>query len=648
MSPTQPPRPLAPARDATGPTRPASGGTAPAMAARTAPQIRNISPKMLELGRGFLSALFMGVRTSQIHDAHNRAFDRAVEGVRTAGDALYAASGGFTINFVEDSAFLNGVRLRFEGGAFDSMRALRHILESRDLGGIEMRVPPSYEAVRKLLLLFSTSEASFDEALVQDDVLASQINLLKVQRFADQQRDGLKVDRRIFAVRSYAKLLLALREQREQSKKLLHVGHPPKLRAVRVVQDLVELCGDRLDFLLRLGSNRSGAQVDELHAVNVCVISLAVGHAIGFARQDLVDVGVAGLFHDIGRSDGHEPPAPIQEAERLWTSATPLPYDGELHLAEGWENEIEGDFRLDDEDDDDGGVTDPLAAAGFTTLDETSTPFGQPVEYAGEIRPIDPSEVPGAGSAPDYASLPPPAEGLYLNATPLGDSDDVLVIPIGQPRRVPLAPGTADPYGIGDPAQGRREAPGQPGHPEEVIDCADHPHTGASLALLLPAGGLGRAGLTRAVVAAEHHALPAERYHWGDARPTAHLFSRIVAIADAYDALTSGLGADDGEPMHPLDALAFLQQDRSGRIDPRLFDALVNVLRAFPVGIEVLLDTGVRAVVASHAGGTRWDRPVVRTQADPPRSIDLMVRDNDRFRTRIIGTVQFAGDRRET
>jgi len=98
---------------------------------------RALSPKAIELGRGFLSALFMGLRTAQIHDSSNKAFERAVQNVRTAAEGLYSATGGFSVSFVDESAFLNGVRLRFDGTTFDAMVTLRHILEQKDLGGIE-------------------------------------------------------------------------------------------------------------------------------------------------------------------------------------------------------------------------------------------------------------------------------------------------------------------------------------------------------------------------------------------------------------------------------------------------------------------------------------------------------------------------------
>jgi hypothetical protein len=71
----------------------------------------NLPPKALEHARAFLSALFMGLRTAQIHDTSNSAFTKAVDTVHRAAEALYASTGGFQVQFVDESCFLNGVRL---------------------------------------------------------------------------------------------------------------------------------------------------------------------------------------------------------------------------------------------------------------------------------------------------------------------------------------------------------------------------------------------------------------------------------------------------------------------------------------------------------------------------------------------------------
>lgn len=236
----------------------------------------------LEQARGFLSSLFLGLRTAQIHDPSNRAFTNAAALLYQSASALYTATGGFSIQLTDDAALLNGQPLRFEGGAPQAIRTLKSILASAGMGGIEMRNPPTEAAMRKLLLLFSTTpERSSREDVEQD------IGVI----------DRQAVDRKTHAVRCYAKLILALRDQVSRG---VADRRPARLRAIRIIQELIEIAQDRADYLSRLARNDRGAAEDVLIGANATLIALLLGRGLGLSRQDLVDVGLAALFHRIG------------------------------------------------------------------------------------------------------------------------------------------------------------------------------------------------------------------------------------------------------------------------------------------------------------------------------------------------------------
>src|SRR5262249_17022772 len=138
-----------------------------------------------------------------------------------------------------------------------------------------------------------------------------------------------------------------------------------------------------------------------------------------------------------------------------------------------------------------------------------------PVEYIGELRPLDPSE----GTPIEDAGFPEqtvegPVERTQVTAAPQMDSHDLpqevttdeespIVIPVG--------------------ARAGRDAPGRPGHPEEDWIGRNHPHTSTSFRYLLSVGAMSRSGILRALAAAEHHVLSAERYQWAELRGESHL-----------------------------------------------------------------------------------------------------------------------------
>jgi hypothetical protein len=523
------------------------------------PPARASDPRAHELARGFLTAMFMGVRTAQIHDAHNRAFERAIELIRESAEQLHRATKGFALAFVDGSIYLNGQRLRVEASAHTSMRTLGGLLDQRGLGGIRMSGWPEVGVIRALVLLLA---GSAEASSTSDGLEAVRGLFLPPQRLAEGSPG--QVDRRVFARQCYAKLVLVLRDLRAPDA----ARRGPRVRAVRLVQDLVELGSERLDFLARLGSNHHGASIDELHGANVTALSLAMGIALGLSRAELVDLGIGALFHDLGRG----------EATRLEPDHT----TSRMAAAPRWDDPTSPD--LDAPDEAQSTAVASRAALGLTTDDlSLATPSGE----------AEPATGPGAAAAGAAGDL---------------DAERGLAM-----------------------------------HPEELLDAAEQGHAYTSFARVLIEAGTSRAGLLRAVVAGEHHVRPGEVDLWGVARPRPSVLSRIVAVADAYDGLTSGLASPDGRPRAPLDALAMLVSGGDPRLDLDLVDLLVNVLRAFPVGCAVRLDDGARAVVRSHAGGTRWDRPVVAVgEGAGARAVDLMRRVDGRFPLRIVSTARFA------
>ena len=94
----------------------------------------------------------------------------------------------------------------------------------------------------------------------------------------------------------------------------------------------------------------------------------------------------------------------------------------------------------------------------------------------------------------------------------------------------------------------------------------------------------------------------------------ASLASRIVAVADSFDALTSKRSYR--KPEERRQALAILQAGAGRSHDPRVVRTFVRLMGLFPVGSLVQLSTGdVAVVVRNHEH--LLARPVVRLVLDP-------------------------------
>ena len=94
-----------------------------------------------------------------------------------------------------------------------------------------------------------------------------------------------------------------------------------------------------------------------------------------------------------------------------------------------------------------------------------------------------------------------------------------------------------------------------------------------------------------------------------------NLYSRIVSIADSFDALTSGR-VYIKTPISPDEALGKLVNQISVKFDPFLMRLFVNMIGIYPVGSLVLL-TDKSLGLVTRANRDECDRPMLRIIADP-------------------------------
>ena len=97
----------------------------------------------------------------------------------------------------------------------------------------------------------------------------------------------------------YAQTLEAISEVMDHVKlgKALRVK-----RAKRMVQSMIDLLLAAETNLLGLTTIRCHDEYTYNHSVNVGILSVAIGQRAGLARSSLVDLGMAAIFHDIGKA----------------------------------------------------------------------------------------------------------------------------------------------------------------------------------------------------------------------------------------------------------------------------------------------------------------------------------------------------------
>src|SRR5437899_44763 len=152
-------------------------------------------------------------------------------------------------------------------------------------------------------------------------------------------------------------------------------------------------------------------------------------------------------------------------------------------------------------------------------------------------------------------------------------------------------------------------------------------HPMRSVEYLLSQRSFSKSTLSQMIVAFEHHRnFDGSGYPYGSRRPD--IFSRIVTIADVYDAMTTQRPWRNA--FMPDEALGMMSREANRRFDPALMKVFVNTLGLYPVGTLVRLDSGDLGVVIYGGGeGERLNRPIISLlgrDGKPAGNVDLAER----------------------
>lgn len=135
-----------------------------------------------------------------------------------------------------------------------------------------------------------------------------------------------------------------------------------------------------------------------------------------------------------------------------------------------------------------------------------------------------------------------------------------------------------------------------------------HPFWGVRAILKLK--GLDNTSIRTAIVAFEHHLNYDLSGYPKITRPlNLDFYSRIVSLADQYDAMTSSR-VYSRIPMAPDKALSVMMERAGTQLDPLLFKFFINMIGVYPIGTLVLLDTRELGLVYG-ANPVFQDRPRV-------------------------------------
>ena len=262
---------------------------------------------LVSLAPQLLIRLSAVLRTARTHDVSNQAFHHQLQDFQALLLQLLEEENEVALVAVADYFYLNGVRIKAQASMLAMYHSLMGEFERRDIGGLRFLQAVNEAELERFFQLFKAAD---DPAMAEH--LPEAIEAAHIQGVALLPRSDIDADdltrslddkpehqnergraRRVFwrAVLGTKKIVLRARQ----------TGRPDLRHAKRVVQPVVDGIMKHEYSIVGMTAVKDHDEYTYAHCVNVSVLSVSMGQALGLNRQQLADLGVAALLHDIGK-----------------------------------------------------------------------------------------------------------------------------------------------------------------------------------------------------------------------------------------------------------------------------------------------------------------------------------------------------------
>lgn len=253
------------------------------------------------LGRNLVFAMHGALRAIKLYPVENAAVQKSLADVTQQSQDLLKSEGELDIRVSGEFIFVNSTRLRLDLENFASFSHLLGLLRVNGVGAIHVEpgvVQRDWVVFLSLLLASGSGPADERFEVLHEKLEAAGITAISVgpPTEQDEAQRGHAQER---AKRTYAQCVSVTKELMTG----VRLGQSPNIKKIkRVVQGIVDQILHDETSLVGLTAIRDYDEYTFTHSVNVCIFSVALGKRLGMSKLQLYDLGMAALFHDIGKS----------------------------------------------------------------------------------------------------------------------------------------------------------------------------------------------------------------------------------------------------------------------------------------------------------------------------------------------------------
>ena len=252
-------------------------------------------------GRALILATYTALRSLKLYPAGHATVQRALDDLTGTAREIVESEQELELRISGEFIFVNGTRLRLD---LDNYAAFSHVMSVFRVCGIGALHADASASARDwqtfLALAQGTSPLPPDDRLHEliDKLQAAGVAAIGLSEPAEESGEDREKSKER-AKRTYTQSVAVTKDLMTS----MRMGKSPNIKKIkRVVQGIVDQILNEETSLIGLTTIRDYDEYTFTHSVNVCIFAVALGKRLGLGKLQLYDLGMAALFHDIGKS----------------------------------------------------------------------------------------------------------------------------------------------------------------------------------------------------------------------------------------------------------------------------------------------------------------------------------------------------------
>jgi len=256
-----------------------------------------------KLGAELIIRFYRLLKAAAFYDRNNIHIKKLTLDLSQTINAFIQAEGALSLKIIRDSFFFNKIRMPMKADQYSVLKNFSQEMAKKCIGEIEFAAEVGEEALRDFMFLLAPLEEKnesnylfinkqLEVRRIQNLVVGKLEFLISPEEIAssdEQKRQAKKI---------YFHSIHLVREMAEgvKNQKMVNIR-----KAKHLMENTVNSIMQDESTMLSLANIKNYDEYTFNHSVNVAIYAIALGQRIGIPKKLLSHLGMAGIFHDIGK-----------------------------------------------------------------------------------------------------------------------------------------------------------------------------------------------------------------------------------------------------------------------------------------------------------------------------------------------------------